>query len=153
MPYQQGTAASEDLESQDSIVVVRHENSKRDKRDKRDKSSGSLYIDSDYVLVTTATTTEHAAVMSSFERFGTHLLIWLACSTSLWGAIFVMALSFTMLSKKEFDPALIICIPMLMVWALASMWSAYKNRERRKALVISCLPVAILIAVLVWWHT
>ena len=103
-------------------------------------------LQSDYVLV------EQAAAMSSFEKYGAHMLLWLGFATSLWGAIFVMTLSTVWMSKKDFDATLIVCIPMLMVWALATMWTAYKNRSYCKALLLSIIPILVLTAILVWWY-
>lgn len=101
---------------------------------------------SDYVLV------EQAAVYSSFEKYGTHLLVWLGVATSIWGGIFVLTLSTVRQSRKQFDATGLICIPMLMVWALYTMWTAYKKRNYCKALVLSALPILVLTAILVWWY-
>ncbi|CAB9510229.1 expressed unknown protein [Seminavis robusta] len=134
------------------FVVVKKDDRSASKEQKKKSWRKPDVLTSDYVLVTTANTTEQAAVMSSFERFGSHLLLWLAIATSLWGAIFVLTLSTALQSRKTFDATLLICIPFLIVWSCACMWSAYKNRERRKALMFSFLPVVCLVGILLWWY-
>jgi hypothetical protein len=145
-----------DVENPDDYIMIErqradgapshHKKKKKPKSSLQIESPSTQIPDSDYVLV------EHAAAMSLTERYGTHFLLWLGFSTALWGAIFVVLLSIGLQSKKQFDTTLVVCIPMLMVWALASMWSAYKNRRYCQAWVLSFLPILILIAILVWWY-
>lgn len=147
-----------DVEGQDDYIILertraeglqtstRKETQKQPKKETRPGFPKLDPTNTDYVLV------EQAAVLSSFEKYGTHFLIWLSFATSLWGAIFVITICTVFQSKKNFDATAVVCIPMLMIWALASMWSSYKNKSYRKATVLSFLPVMILIAILVWWY-
>ena len=145
-------ATMSDLESQDNdyIVMERERADGKPKRVSSLKAAREKHMEiaanSDYVLV------EQAASYSSYEKYGTHFLVWLGIATSIWGAIFVMTLSTVWMSKKQFDTTLIVCVPMLMVWALATMWTAYKNRHFCKAMVLSFVPVLVLTGILVWWY-
>lgn len=110
---------------------------------------------SDYILVS------NAPIAASFhrswrERYGTHMLIWMCFATCLWGAnliILVAGMEFfpnTILSgDATMDATLIVCIPFLMVWATAVMWSAYKKKNFRLALALSAIPMVFIVWILI----
>ena len=109
---------------------------------------------SDYILVS------NAPIASSFhtswrERYGTHMLIWMCFATCLWGAnllIIVAGMEFfpNMIHSGDvtLDATLVVCIPFVAVWATAAMWSAYKKKSFRWALVLSAIPVVLIIWIL-----
>ena len=104
---------------------------------------------SDYILVSTVSTAS-AAENSLWDRYGTHVLIWLCLATCLWGAILIIVVGGIELFPNllhsgdvTMDGTAVVCIPFLMLWATASMWASYRKKNYCLALGFSIIPVAL----------